>query len=165
MNLDQIRALAGIPMRRSTGQQITEAKTFAPVKADGHFDITVPESAVGKIAIALAKEGLPVDVTYDGMENFFFNFKSSELKDKAASLAQAYVKEEEEVAEAAKYVAREDHDTKDGTWYVDNPDGSLHSKGLAEADAKELADKLNKSGDWTQGLDLNKVGPRPDAVA
>lgn len=93
MNLDQIRALAGIPMHRGGEQQIVEAKSFAPVKADGHYDITVPESAVGKVAIALAKEGLPVDVTFDGTENFFFNFKSSELKDKADAIVKVFVRE------------------------------------------------------------------------
>lgn len=95
MDLKQLRALAGLPMASYDGayKPVEEAKTFAPVKADGHFDITVPESAVGKLAIALAKEGLPVDVTYDGMENFFFNFKSSELKAKAEEFAKSYVKE------------------------------------------------------------------------
>lgn len=99
MDLNQLRALAGIPMQHGQKKTVVaEAKTYAPVKTDGHFDITVPESAVGKVAIALAKEGLPVDITYDGMENFFFNFKSSELKDKAAELAKSFIKEESDPA-------------------------------------------------------------------
>lgn len=95
MNKDQLRALAGIPMVRDIdGKKTVIEQKFAPVKADGHFDITVPESKVGKLAVALAKEGLPVDVTYDGMENFFFNFKSSELKDKAEKVVKSIVRED-----------------------------------------------------------------------
>lgn len=140
MNFDQLRALAGIPMANSADgrKAVVEATKFAPVKADGHFDITVPESQVGKIAVALAKEGLPVDVTYDGMENFFFNFKSSELKDKAAKIANV-----KPVKEDAKYIARKNYDLNDGTWYVDKPDGSMHTKGIQEFEAKALAKKLN----------------------
>ena len=150
MNLDQIRALAGIPMHRGTSKQITEAKSFAPVKADGHFDITVPESAVGKVAIALAKEGLPVDVTYDGMENFFFNFKSSELKDKAAELAKSYVKEDQQVNE-------DDHNEKVEIHYSPKSPGVLDD--VFVLDGSRIVGKLAEALGVPDGWKVTKVGP------
>lgn len=58
-----------------------------------------------------------------------------------------------------KYHARKDHQSDDGTWFVDDPDDNLVERGLQDWEAKELASRLNGN---PKKEHLPRDGSRPE---